>query len=49
MIETDYLCYTACIFIEKCVLMKTPGFGEKGRTLEWNFKNTEILKNVEFL
>ena len=24
--------------------MKTPGFGEKGRTLEWNFKNTEILK-----
>ena len=35
--------------------MITPGFGEKGRTLEWNFKNTEILKtrnfekNMEFL
>ena len=24
--------------------MITPGFDEKGRTLEWNFKNTEILK-----
>ena len=24
--------------------MKTPGFDKKRRTLEWNFKNTEILK-----
>ena len=24
--------------------MKTPGFDKKGRTLEWNLKNTEVLK-----
>ena len=34
--------------------MKTPGFDKKRRPLEWNFKNTEvlkkhgILKNLEF-
>ena len=36
--------FTKCIFIEKCVLMKTPGLGKKDGLSNGNFKNTEILK-----